>query len=189
MNDEQFWSMISEARGRSDAVLRPGLKGRLLGHRPDPERARAAFSQALESGLKALQPADIVAFKAVLEQKLDIAYRADLWEAAYVLMSGCSDDGFEYFRAWLVAQGREVFGRALEDPESLADLPVTDDPSLECEFESLLYLPAEVYEESGFGDLWEELPKRDAPLELTGELDPEESLAEKYPRIAARWWS
>ena len=26
-----------------------------------------------------------------------------------VANGGCSDDGFDYFRGWLIAQGREVF--------------------------------------------------------------------------------
>jgi hypothetical protein len=43
---------------------------------------------------------------------------------------GCSDDGFEYFRAWLLAQGRDTFEKALEDPDTLAAL---EDPEGELE--------------------------------------------------------
>jgi len=36
---------------------------------------------------------------------------------------GASDDGFEYFRGRLVAQGRAVYDQAVTDPDSLAGLP------------------------------------------------------------------
>jgi hypothetical protein len=39
-----------------------------------------------------------------------------------VINRRCSDDGFDYFRSWLMLQGRETFGRAVAAPDSLADL-------------------------------------------------------------------
>jgi hypothetical protein len=60
------------------------------------------------------------------------AYGWPLWGAAYVMNGGCSDDGFDYFLGWLVGQGREVFERAVTDPDSLADVVTAD----EVEFES-----------------------------------------------------
>ncbi|MFC9245678.1 DUF4240 domain-containing protein [Streptomyces sp. NPDC057136] len=47
-----------------------------------------------------------------------------LWAAAYVINGGCSDDGFDYFRGWLIAQGREVFERTAADPDALAEVPI-----------------------------------------------------------------
>lgn len=52
-----------------------------------------------------------------------ISHRNQLWAAGYLINDGCSDDGFEYFRAWLIAQGREVFERVVADPDALAGLP------------------------------------------------------------------
>ena len=46
-------------------------------------------------------------------------YTWDLWGVAYILKGGCSDDGFEYFRAWLIARGRDFVAQALADPEGL----------------------------------------------------------------------
>jgi hypothetical protein len=67
------------------------------------------------------------------------SYVAQLWAAAFVINGGCSDDGFEYFRGWLITRGREVFERALADPDSLADLLAVQAAAatwndLECEF-------------------------------------------------------
>ncbi len=67
------------------------------------------------------------------------SYRRGLWHAAYLINGGCSDDGFEYFRGWLLTQGREAFERAVADPDTLADLPAVrhaaavDERDLECE--------------------------------------------------------
>jgi hypothetical protein len=52
------------------------------------------------------------------------AYRSPLWAAAYVINGGCSDDGFECFRGWLIVQGRDVHERIVADPDALADLPI-----------------------------------------------------------------
>ncbi|WFE14091.1 DUF4240 domain-containing protein [Bacillus atrophaeus] len=35
-------------------------------------------------------------------------------------MDGCSDDTFDYFRGWLIAQGKETFEEVLDDHEYLA---------------------------------------------------------------------
>ncbi len=50
------------------------------------------------------------------------SYTAKLWGAAYLVNGGCSDDGFEYFRWWLILRGREVFEAALKRPDSLAEV-------------------------------------------------------------------
>ena len=42
-------------------------------------------------------------FEAAFRRYLNEAYTWDLWGAADVIHGGCSDDGFEYFRRWLVS--------------------------------------------------------------------------------------
>jgi Protein of unknown function (DUF4240) len=51
------------------------------------------------------------------------SYRWDLWGAASLINGGCGDDGFDYFRGWLLGQGRAVWEAAVADPDSLADHP------------------------------------------------------------------
>jgi hypothetical protein len=43
--------------------------------------------------------------------------------AAYLLNFGCSDDGLDYFRGWLLTQGRAIWEAALQNPDGLAELP------------------------------------------------------------------
>jgi hypothetical protein len=57
-----------------------------------------------------------------------LAYTVDLWGAAYLINGGASDDGFYYFRCWLIGMGRDVYEAAVANPDSLADAvdPGTD---------------------------------------------------------------
>lgn len=50
------------------------------------------------------------------------AYRADLWEAIWILECGCGDDSFDDFREWLIGQGQTIFEKILSDPDNLADV-------------------------------------------------------------------
>ncbi|RAS69796.1 uncharacterized protein DUF4240 [Lentzea atacamensis] len=71
-----------------------------------------------------LTPSQAVEFALRLDE---VRRRADTWahwHAAYVICGGlCSDDGFFYFQAWLVGQGRAVFESVVSSPDALADLP------------------------------------------------------------------
>ena len=94
----------------------------------------------LEDRLSILPADEIIDFEHHLGRMVDLAYRWDLWGAAYIINGGCSDDGFEYFRGWLVARGKAIFDAALRDPDTLAD--VADDENAECETFLSVALPA-----------------------------------------------
>jgi hypothetical protein len=55
----------------------------------------------------------------------------------------CSDDGFTYFRFWLVLQGRDVFETVLADPEYLGEIKVND---LDMEAEDFMGVAHAAYE-------------------------------------------
>ena len=95
------------------------------------EVENADDAEAVAAGMVDLlaerEPTQIVGFAQPLWDLLSVSYRNNLWAAAYVMNGGASDDGFDYFRGWLIAQGRETFERALTDPDSLATLSVVID--------------------------------------------------------------
>jgi hypothetical protein len=72
--------------------------------------------------LKKLPPDEILAFERLFDAKTAVAYTNDLWGVAYLINGGASDDGFYYFRCWLVGMGNQVYEAALADPDSLADV-------------------------------------------------------------------
>lgn len=102
MTEDRFWALI-------------GTTTAFAGH---PQRQLSALRETLEK----LSAEDVAAFDLAFDQQMNRAYSWDLWGAAYLVNGGASDDGFEYFRRWLIAQGREVFQKVLADPDSLADI-------------------------------------------------------------------
>ena len=56
------------------------------------------------------------------------------------------DDGFEYFRSWLIAKGQAVFEAALKDADALGKLITDDDRDAGCECEDLAYVAVQAWE-------------------------------------------
>ncbi|MCX4396629.1 DUF4240 domain-containing protein [Streptomyces sp. NBC_01767] len=155
MDTTDFWNLIDDARAQVT----------------DPEDAEAVVERA--SALLAARPRDeIVVAQQLLWDLMAASYRAPLWAAAYTINGGCSDDGFDYFRGWLIAQGREVFERVVADPDTLAELPViraAAPEGLEMECERTL------------GIAW------DAHRTATDEDMPDDSFTLDYPDLDPEW--
>lgn len=74
-------------------------------------------------------------FHDIMHGYQQLSFQYGLWSAAALMCGGCTDDGFIDFRAWLIAQGKEVYLAALADPDSLADVEAYGG----CQFEELTY--------------------------------------------------
>lgn len=107
------------------------------------------------SALEKLSVDELIGFKFLLIKFEVMAYTPELWAAAYLVKNGCSDDGFEYFRYWLISRGEAVFKKAMENPDSLADEYNKVDGAFDYEYEGLAYLPIEVLEEKYDIDYYE----------------------------------
>jgi hypothetical protein len=98
------------------------------------EQARAGAKTCCEvvtnaTALLSSRPAaEIVATHQALWRLMDASYLQPLWAAAYLIRGGCSDDSFDYFRAYLLTCGRSAFEAAVHDPDSLAGLALPPDP-------------------------------------------------------------
>ena len=100
------------------------------------------MAHELQDRLVAMGPEQAQAFHDILHVYEGLADRYGLWDAASIMMEWCSDDGFIDFRAWLIAQGKEVYLAALKDPDSLADVEAYGG----CCFENLSYVGDCAYE-------------------------------------------
>lgn len=171
MSDDKFWALIDRA-----AV-----------HESDPERQLASLAAILNE----LPPEEIEAFEAAFWRQMNRAYTWDLWGAAYVAHGGASDDGFEYFRRWLISKGRGVFERVLANPDDLADVLVADVEGV-LEFEEFAYVA---------GDVWTQRTGRsiDEFASMPGDVLPSSEpegvafeedaiqLASRYPKLWRRF--
>jgi hypothetical protein len=123
MDRQGFWDTIARARASVEDTY------------GDTEE----FAEVLTDVLAELEPAEIAAFDREFQQLQAESYRIDLWAAAYLICGGASDDAFDYFRAWLVAQGRAAWDSTLTSPDSLANLL---DPTVDADFDGELVMYA-----------------------------------------------
>jgi hypothetical protein len=128
--------------------------------------------------LRKSSPQEIEAFDRGLAQLMSRSYTWALWGAAYLINGGCSDDGFDYFRGWLLTQGREVFEAALADPDSLAGIVKGED--LECS--DILYVAMHAYEEVA-GEDFEGATVYHSDLGEGWDFDDAEQMQRRYPRL------
>ena len=143
MNKEQFWAIIDKAResaGSWEDMFGP-----------------------LVDELSQLESSDILHWGQIFGLYQKHSYKNKLWAAAYVINGGCSDDGFDYFRGWLTAQGKAVFLKSLSDPDSLADVDACEGGSVD--FEEMLSVAPEAFFrklslDSDYNRFYEELDKR-----------------------------
>ena len=162
MDDQEFWALVEAARVASNDNVddRPG---------------------ALEQLLMRRQPDEVQDFQDLYDKMRRRANRWSLWGAAWLMNGGCSDDGFRTFRDWLISEGRAVFEAALDNPDTLADVPDIEG----FELEDYGYVAADVYQELT-GDELE--PAEPAEAEAPeGEEWNEEELAEMFPRLAEKY--
>jgi hypothetical protein len=163
MNTDEFWQIIDSAHSKSGG---------------DMDRK----CELLKKELSALEAGDLCEFIDHFDSADAAAYTWPLWGAAYVMHGGCSDDSFSDFRATLISQGREVYERALNDPESLVELDFDDEEDV-C-YEGFQYVKNDVVEEK-LG----EIPKRKVgfPNDPTGSEWDEDSLEQLFPKLTAKY--
>lgn len=152
----------------------------------------------LNEYLTPLSEEELFGFRYLWEYFCKLSYKQELWAVAYVVLGGCSDDGFDYFRFWLIAQGREVFYKALENADTLCDvLSKLEDPQGEDypEQEDLDYAVQTVLRErTGDEDYFYAtaenyaLPGYADEIEIEWEEDNEESIRKICPRTFDKWW-
>ena len=62
--------------------------------------------------IEKLSPKEMIGFRLRTDKFLYDTYNSEMWCAAYIMNGGCSDDGFEYFRNWVISRGKDVFYKA-----------------------------------------------------------------------------
>ena len=151
--------------------------------------------ERLEARLAKRPVNDILDFANIWDQMLYRAYTWDLWGAAYIINGGCSDDGFEYFRGWLILRGRKVYEAALKNPDSLAGVVDPDEDFCESEarpgWNAWFRATGTERDEAGYDALEAALdarPQRQSPNRGLGrgwDFDDERKMRKRYPRLWA----
>jgi hypothetical protein len=164
VDERAFWSLIDRSRETTGG---------------DPELQE----RKLYSLLRGRSRSELEAFAEIYFTLHAQVYRWDCRAAGYVTNGGLSDDGFSYFRDWLISRGRDVYERTLADPDSLAD--VDDAREDEIEAEGVGAAISEVYSDMHGGETLPGVGPGEPPFPA-GERWEEEDLAALLPRLSAK---
>lgn len=99
LNEEKFWKIVSKS---------------LLNTEDEYEQEAKLIDEIAK-----LSPKEMIGFRLRTDKLLHDTYNSEMWCAGYIMNGGCSDDGFEYFRNWIISRGKEVYYKAKENPDSL----------------------------------------------------------------------
>lgn len=140
-------------------------------------------AKALTSRLNDVSDEDLVQFSKDYYQALINLNRWDIWGAGYVMSGGMSDDGFRYFRSWIIGKGEETYQTALNSPDDLGSFAENEE---EFENEMLEYASTGLLEERELSDPREsfEVSADDDP---EGEEWDEDSVYEMFPKLAKQF--
>lgn len=98
MNNRYFWDLIEKAKYEENPI------------------------EWLVHSLSNHSATGVIHYELHFLQAYESSYTSRLWGAAYIILGGCSDDSFDYFRAWLISQGENIYKKTIQNPEILAKL-------------------------------------------------------------------
>ena len=175
MDREQFWALIEAARTATGGDCQ-------------------AQTAQLVAALRQRPVVEVLDWDHIQDELWVESYRRDLWGAAYLINGGCSDDGFDYFRGWLLGQGQAVWQAALAAPDSLADHPPVrvhrpyQEPYVYVECEDILGVAYRAYEALTGQEFTPEVPGRhpwpgSPDLGEDWDFDDAAEMRARYPRL------
>ncbi|MCU0431519.1 MAG: DUF4240 domain-containing protein [Cytophagaceae bacterium] len=155
LSEEKFWKIIEAA------------------HKDSDDDAELLVDTLVET-LAEKSEKEIIGFDYQFSKAMRKSYTSELWCTAYVACGGCSDDGFDYFRAWLVSRGKEIFTKALKNPDTLIHEFLKLSDGEYPELEGILYVASSAYEAKTGNDLYEALEQYSDDIE-------------EYPSLQFNW--
>ena len=172
MDEEQFWAIVQTAVDEAG----------------DDEEA---YLEVVKRELSKLSLKEMIGFRLRTDKLLYDSYTSEMWCAGYLMNGGCSDDGFEYFRLWVISRGRKVYEAAMANPDNLIDYIDDDDEMDFFEFELFWYVALEAFEEAVDAELYDYIDDENFKtcegnypnFEFNWEEDEPESMQKLCPRL------
>ena len=177
MDEEQFWAIVQTAVDEAG----------------DDEDE---YLEVVKCELSKLSLKEMIGFRLRTDKLLYDSYTSEMWCAGYLMNGGCSDDGFEYFRLWVISRGRKVYEAAMANPDNLIDYIDDDDEMDFFEFESFWYVALEAFEEAVDAELYDYVDDDNFKtcggnypnFEFNWEEDDPESMQKLCPRLFEKFW-
>lgn len=168
-----FWNLIATSKAQTADV-------------------EAQADWLIEHLVKDFKVKEIFEYQRELEKAVHSLSTAKMWLAAEFLMAIDDeeelDERFPGFCAWVVAQGKEVVERAIENPDDLADLlEINEEGEFVCECEMMLYVADNAYEmKTGEEDFYDKYDDQDVIFEIAGDFPAEVDFEQIFPKISAK---
>jgi hypothetical protein len=175
MDRGTFWNLVERVRLCAEAEFRDL---RVL------QRA-ISYPEVLTWELEPLGPAELESFQDHLQFTVAEAYTSGLYAVHCVVNGGVSLDGFYYFRAWLVFQGRQIHQGAITDPDSLAEVCTARGIVADYECEDVLNVAKGLYQERTGEIMACRSDPGDVGLAMPGERWADRDLPRLLPRLAS----
>ena len=177
MDEEQFWAIVQTAVDEAG----------------DDEDE---YLEVVKRELSKLSLKEMIGFRLRTDKLLYDSYTSEMWCAGYLMNGGCSDDGFEYFRLWVISRGRKVYEAAMANPDNLIDYIGDDDEMDFFEFELFWYVALEAFEEAVDAELYDYVDDDNFKtcegnypnFEFNWEEDEPESMQKLCPRLFEKFW-
>lgn len=144
--------------------------------------------------IEKLTPKEIIGFRLRTDKLLYDTYNSEMWCAGYIMNGGCSDDGFEYFRNWVISRGKEVYYRAKENPDNLISEYVEGKEYYD--LEDFWYVALTAFNNKTGKELYDHISEdfntneRNYPqFEFSWEEDKPETMNAICPRLFEKMWN
>lgn len=144
--------------------------------------------------IQKLTPEEMIGFRLRTDKLLYDTYNSEMWFAGYIINGGCSDDGFEYFRNWVISRGKEAYYKAKDNPDSLIS-EANKGKNQFYEFESFWYVALEAFKKKTGKELYDYISddfsfnEGNYPnFEFTWKEDNPESMKAICPKLYDKFW-
>ncbi|MFC5683497.1 DUF4240 domain-containing protein [Flavobacterium sp. MAHUQ-51] len=148
----------------------------------------------LISALEQVSPQEMLGFRLRTDKLMYDSYTSNLWCANYIISNGVADDGFDYFRCWLISRGRDAFYKVQENPEYLINI-VENEPKT-YDFEGFWYVAMNAFKNMTNQELnpyldYENFKTNDENypiLEFNWNVDEPKTMEKIYPLLFQKFW-
>ncbi len=144
--------------------------------------------------IEKLTPKQMIGFRLRTDKLLYDTYNSEMWCAGYIMNGGCSDDGFEYFRNWIISRGQDTYYKAKENPDSLISEFVEGEEYYD--FESFWYVALTAFENKTGKELYDYIAddfktnEENYPnFEFTWKEEEPETMKAICPRLFEKMWN
>lgn len=149
LDEDKYWEIVAVSLEIAEKASTS------LGHTDLKNTKKEIFQEVfLVEMIAELSPKEMIGFRLRTDKFLYDTYTPEMWCAGHIMNNKwCSDDGFQYFRNWVISRGKEVYYRAKENPDSLVHHLIEDREYYD--FESFWFVALDAFKNKTGKDLYD----------------------------------